>query len=71
MLPSHSSSPTTWLSKSIYAIIFGVIVALTRTNYLMGEAGVFFCLLLVNLIAPMLDAVCSYMFRGRRTLKYE
>lgn len=71
MLPSHSSSPTTWVSKSLYAMIFGAIVALTRTTYLMDEAGVFFCLLLVNLIAPLLDAVCSYMFRGRRTRKYE
>lgn len=71
MLPAHSSSPTTWLSKALYSIIFGVIVALTRMNYLMGEAGVFFCLLLVNLIAPMLDAVCSQFFRGRRTRRYE
>lgn len=71
MLPSHSSSPTNWISKSVYAILFGVLVALTRGNYIFGEAGVFFCLLLVNLLAPVLDAVFGMLFCGRRTVKYE
>lgn len=72
MLPAHSSSPTNWVSKSLYAIIFGVLVALSRGNYIMGEAGIFFCLLLCNLLGHLLDTVTgALLFRGRRVKKYE
>jgi len=71
MLPSHSSSPTIWISKCLYAIIFGVMVALTRQNYLFGEAGVVFCLVLANLISSALDSILGIFYHGRRVKKYE
>ena len=71
MLPSHSSSPTIWGSKFIYAFIFGSLVALTRINYIFGEAGIFFCLVLCNLLSSALDAIVGQFYRGRRVKKYE
>ena len=71
MLPAHSSSPALWPAKSFYAICFGVLCALVRSHYIFGEAGVFFCLLLVNLFAPLFDLFAGLFFRGRRVKKYE
>ncbi len=71
MLPSHSSSPALWPAKTIYAILFGILAGLVRESYLFGEAGVFFCLILMNIISPFLDMVLSILFRGRRSKKYE
>lgn len=71
MLPSHSSSPTIWISKVVYALLFGVIAAFTRSQYILGEAGVFFCLLLVNLLSPVLDWFFGVFYRGRGIKKYE
>ena len=71
LLPSHTSSPTIWISKCFYAIIFGVLAGLVRINYILGEAGVFFCLLLCNLITSVLDSLFSYFYRGRGLKKYE
>ena len=71
MLPSHSSSPTIWASKSVYAIVFGVLVALTRSTYILGEAGIFLCLLLVNLLSPLLDWFFSVFYKGKGVKKYE
>ena len=71
MLPSHSSSPALWPAKVVYAIGFGVMAAFVRTEYLFGETGVFFCLLMMNVLAPLLDLLASVFFRGRRVKKYE
>jgi len=71
MLPTHSSSPTIWISKAFYAMIFGVLAALTRGSYIMGEAGIFLCLLLCNLLSPVLDALFGLFYRGRGIKKYE
>lgn len=71
MLPAHTSSPNLWISKAVYSILFGILVGITRQFYLFGEAGVLFCLLLCNFIAPFLDTIFSLLFMGRRSKKYE
>ena len=71
MLPSHSSSPTIWISKLLYALVFGVLAALTRSQYILGEAGIFFCLLLVNLLTPIFDWFFGIFYRGRGIKRYE
>ena len=71
MLPAHSTSPALWPAKAVYAILFGVLAAVIRQNYIFGEAGVFFCLLLMNVISPLLDMIMGVLFRGRRVRKYE
>jgi len=47
------------------------MVALTRQNYLFGEAGVVFCLVLANLISSALDSILGIFYHGRRVKKYE
>ncbi|MBQ9789979.1 MAG: RnfABCDGE type electron transport complex subunit D [Clostridia bacterium] len=71
MLPSHSSSPALWPAKAAYSVLFGALAAAVRVNYLFGEAGVLFCLLLMNILSPLLDMLASVFFRGRRAKKYE
>ena len=71
MLPSHASHPALWPSKLVYCIGFGVLAAVMRQTYLFGEVGVFFCLLLVNILSPFLDMLVGMLYRGRRVKKYE
>lgn len=71
MMPSRAGAPTIWISKFIYSIAFGLIVAFTRNAYIFGEAGVFLCVLLVNLISPVLDWIFGVFYQGRRAKKYE
>ena len=71
IMPTRTGAPTIWISKFVYAIVFGLIVAFTRNAYVFGEAGVFLCVLLVNLLSPVLDWVFGLFYQGRRVKKYE
>jgi len=71
MLPAHSTSPVLMPSKVVYSVMFGILAALCRTNYLLGESGVFFCLILMSIISPLIDMFAGILYRGRRAKKYE
>lgn len=55
MLTDPNTSPDTFFGKLIYSILFGVISALVWQAGKLGENSLFFVLLVVNIVAPIID----------------
>ncbi|MBQ8468574.1 MAG: RnfABCDGE type electron transport complex subunit D [Clostridia bacterium] len=64
MLGDPTTSSYSFSGRCVYAIVFGVIAALTMSHNVFGESAVFFALLIANLFAPMADRVFSIFHRG-------
>ena len=57
MLTDPTSSPNTAWGKLFYGLIFGLVSALFRVQFILGETSVFVALLIANLVAPLLDKI--------------